>query len=103
MVTVQDKNGCGLDTEEVHLLNYANFFTPNGDGYNDNWHVEFAESEPKFEAKIFDRYGKLLKVLGNIVFWDGTVNGKLLPSDDYWFCVTRNDGKIYKGHFALKR
>lgn len=103
IVTVKDKNGCGWDTKEVHLLNYAKFFTPNGDGYNDNWHVEFAEFEPNFEAKIFDRYGNLLKVLDNIGFWDGTVNGKLLPSDDYWFYVTRNDGKIYKGHFALKR
>ena len=35
--------------------------------------------------------------------WDGNYNGRQLPSDDYWFTVTRNDGRIHKGHFAMKR
>jgi gliding motility-associated-like protein len=35
--------------------------------------------------------------------WDGIHNGKLVPSDDYWFVVKRQNGKEYKGHFTLKR
>jgi gliding motility-associated-like protein len=31
------------------------------------------------------------------------LNGHELPSTDYWFIVTRADGKVYKGHFTLKR
>ena len=102
-VTVRDKKGCGIATKEVYLLNYPKFFTPNGDGYNDNWNIQFSQFEPTFEVKIFDRYGKLLKVMNKTEFWDGTFNGKLLPSDDYWFYVTRYNGRIHKGHFAMKR
>jgi gliding motility-associated-like protein len=102
-VTVRDKKGCGISVEQVFLLNYPRFFTPNGDGYHDNWFIQFSQFEPNFEVKIFDRYGKLIKIMNNVEFWDGTFNGKTLPSDDYWFDVTRNDGRIHKGHFAMKR
>ena len=42
-------------------------------------------------------------VLLHSEFWDGTYNGKLMPSDDYWFYVTRYNGRIHKGHFAIIR
>jgi gliding motility-associated-like protein len=35
--------------------------------------------------------------------WDGTFNGNLLPSDDYWFITTLTNGQEYRGHFSLKR
>lgn len=41
--------------------------------------------------------------MNNIEFWDGTYNGKLMPSDDYWFYITREDGEIHKGHFGIIR
>ncbi|NQY07342.1 MAG: T9SS type B sorting domain-containing protein, partial [Flavobacteriaceae bacterium] len=56
---------------------------------------------------IFDRYGKLLKQLDpNGIGWDGTYNGNLLPSTDYWFKLNYiEDGveKEFSGHFAMKR
>ena len=102
-VFVKDKNGCGVVDGEALLLNYPQFFTPNGDGYNDNWSIKFSQFELKFDVKIFDRYGKLIKVMNSSESWDGTYNGRLMPSDDYWFYVTREDGEIHKGHFAMKR
>jgi gliding motility-associated-like protein len=54
-------------------------------------------------VQLFDRYGKLITVLNQNQTWDGTFNGHELPSTDYWFIVTRADGKEYKGHFTLKR
>ncbi|PJJ10638.1 gliding motility-associated-like protein [Flavobacterium sp. 1] len=103
MVYVRDKNGCGIASQEVYILNYPKFFTPNGDGYNDTWAIRFSESEPKLMVKIFDRYGKFIKELNAVSAWDGTYNGHELPSTDYWFVVTRANGKVYKGHFAMKR
>lgn len=103
VVYVRDKNGCGTVNQEVFLLNYPKFFTPNQDGYNDTWGIKFSETEPTINTKIFDRYGKFLKELNAYTSWDGTFNGKELPSTDYWFVVTRANGKIYKGHFTLKR
>ena len=38
--------------------------------------------------------------------WDGTYNGNLLPSTDYWFKVNyieNNQQKEFKSHFSLKR
>lgn len=103
VVFVRDKNGCGTVNQEVFLLNYPKFFTPNQDGYNDTWGIKFSETEPEINTKIFDRYGKFIKELNAYTNWDGTFNGKDLPSTDYWFVVTRANGKIYKGHFTLKR
>jgi gliding motility-associated-like protein len=102
-VTVRDKKECGQDTEQIYLLNYPKFFTPNGDGNNDEWRIKFSQYEPNFEVRIFDRYGKLLKIMNNNEAWDGKNNGRQMPSDDYWFYVIRNDGRIHKGHFAMIR
>lgn len=102
-VYVRDKNGCGIAKEEIFLLMYPNFFTPNGDGYNDTWSIKFSYSEPNLKVIIYDRYGKILKILKNSYPWDGKYNGIDLPSSDYWFVVTRENGKEYRGHFTLKR
>jgi gliding motility-associated-like protein len=103
-VYVKDLNGCGVVSEEVLLLYYPNFFTPNGDGDNDTWRIKFSAFERQLNIKIYDRYGKFIYNLDpNSTGWDGTYNGNPLPSTDYWFVVTRANGKIHKGHFALKR
>jgi len=103
LVYVRDRKNCGIDTEQVFLLNYPKYFTPNGDGYHDTWRIKFSQFEPNFEVKIFDRYGKLLKSMTNQEGWDGNYNGKQMPSDDYWFYVTRNDGRTHRGHFSMLR
>jgi len=102
-VLVRDKNGCGTVTDEVYLLMYPKFFTPNGDGYNDTWKIKFSDSEKNLTIKIFDRYGKLLKEILPGASWNGQFNNQELPASDYWFIVTRANGKEYKGHFSLKR
>lgn len=103
-IYVRNKNGCGIISRNVYLLDYPKFFTPNGDGYNDYWQVNLSIKEPNMIINIFDRFGKLVanyKGLNN--GWDGNLNGKPLPSDDYWFVITRQNGDIFKGHFSLKR
>jgi len=103
-VHVKDIDGCGEITQEVVLLNYPNYFTPNGDGEHDRWHIKHSFKEPNFTVAIFDRYGKLLTTLqSNSEGWDGTLNGIQLPSTDYWFVVNRQDGRELRGHFAMMR
>jgi len=102
-VYVHDKHECGTVSQDVFLLMYPRFFTPNNDTYNDLWKVRSSEFEPGLTVKIFDRDGKLLKELSNNSGWNGIYNGKELPSTDYWFVVTRANGKEYRGHFTLKR
>jgi gliding motility-associated-like protein len=102
-VYVRDKNDCGIVKEDIFLLMYPKFFTPNNDGYNDTWEIKFSYKEPRLKVNIYDRYGKLLIKLNNLTSWDGKYNEKDLPSSDYWFIVTRENGKEYRGHFTLER
>ncbi|AWI25546.1 T9SS type B sorting domain-containing protein [Flavobacterium pallidum] len=103
-VDVKDLHGCPGVSKEVLILNYPKFFTPNGDGYNDKWKIKNSVFEPGMMTYIFDRYGKLITGLEHdSPGWDGTYNGQPLPSTDYWFMVQRVDGKVHRGHFAMKR
>jgi gliding motility-associated-like protein len=87
----------------VDELPYPKFFTPNNDGFNDTWTIDFNYLEPNSSIRIFDRYGKLVKELKNNDSWDGTYLGHVLPATDYWFTVTRKNGSEFKSHFSLKR
>jgi gliding motility-associated-like protein len=106
-VRVYDINGCGQNEQDIIVINYPKFFTPNGDGYNEYWNVIGLENQPNAKLYIFDRYGKLLKQLStNGQGWDGTFNGQQLPSTDYWFTVEYSNGssqKIFRAHFSLIR
>lgn len=103
-VFVRDKQACNATGRVVPLLYYPKFFTPNGDGYNEKWRIEFSSLEPKLQVYIYDRFGKLITGFpSQSEGWDGTFNGNPLPSTDYWFVVVRQDGRIHKGHFSLIR
>lgn len=103
-VYIRDRNGCGVYIEELFLLRYPKFFTPNNDTENDYWQLYNANKELLNKLYIFDRYGKLLIELDpRSVGWDGTYNGLQMPSSDYWFMLERQNGKTYTGHFALIR
>ncbi|GAA4884668.1 hypothetical protein GCM10023311_03910 [Flaviramulus aquimarinus] len=79
------------------------FFTPNNDMRNDYWIVPNTSNQV-LHISIYNRYGKLLKQIGNIsAGWDGTFNGSLMPNDEYWYLITYRNGKILKGHFSLIR
>ncbi|WP_073355656.1 T9SS type B sorting domain-containing protein [Flavobacterium xanthum] len=105
-IYVKDLNGCGIAIQEVALLGIPAFFTPNQDGYNDYWNVQGINNTFNSATKIhiFDRYGKLISLLNPLSQgWDGTYNGQALPSDDYWYNIALEDGRVFKGHFTLKR
>ena len=105
-IYARDKNGCGISELTISIVGFPQFFTPNGDGYNETWNVQGIGSgfQTDSDIFIFDRYGKLLKQLGpDGTGWDGTYNNAPMPSSDYWFQVTLEDGRVFRGHFTLKR
>ncbi|MGL2967635.1 T9SS type B sorting domain-containing protein, partial [Flavobacterium sp. XGLA_31] len=85
---------CGVQTiENVETIDYPHYFTPNGDGYHDTWNIQGLVNQAGAKIYIFDRYGKLLKQISpTSPGWDGTMNGHLLPADDYWFTVDFLEG-----------
>lgn len=101
VVYVRDKFGCGITTQNILVLDYPRYFTPNGDGINDIW---FIKNLPNAKISIFDRFGQLIyQFSGNQNGWNGKLNGKELLSDDYWFSLELEDGTTIKKHFTLKR
>lgn len=102
---VREKNFCGFDQKPFVAVSYPEFFSPNGDNINDNWYIKGANNFPKAQVSIFDRFGKIITVLNTTnLFWDGTLNGKRLPADDYWFIAKINEAfPEVKGHFSLIR
>ena len=106
---VEDSKGC--TAQEVFYVDYVDidiprFFTPNGDGENDTWSPRNTQQYPNILTQIYDRYGRLLKELSRAETWDGTYNGKALPTGDYWYIITlgeEDDSREFKGHFTLFR
>ena len=103
-VYMNDKNGCLPDKKEFFVLDYPKFFTPNNDGINDFWKVNYLQFQPNAIITIFNQFGKIVfNSKGKTAGWDGKYNSEPLPSTDYWFVLTLDGGRIIKGHFALKR
>ncbi len=109
-VTIFDTLGNCTPTKigPIYIINYPNYFTPNGDSFHDTWNIKDLAQQPNSTIYIFDRYGKFLKQIYPAGSgWDGKYDGKDLPSTDYWFSVefmTQSKQKgIFKSHFSLKR
>ncbi|UWX56038.1 T9SS type B sorting domain-containing protein [Maribacter litopenaei] len=108
-IRVVDANGCvaevDLPFEFTGMLVIPNFFTPDGDQLNDLWQIRNTEFFDEVEVKIYDRYGRVVAVLDKVTGWDGTYDGKEVPTGDYWYVVNAlGDRKTrYVGHFTLYR
>ncbi|CAN1560602.1 Gliding motility-associated, C-terminal domain [Flavobacteriaceae bacterium] len=108
-VMVTDIYGCTNLSTTISIIGYPTYFTPNGDGINDFWNIIGLENQPSAKIYIFDRHGKLIKQISSKSSgWDGTYNGALLTTSDYWFTIEyieplTTDLKIFKSHFSLKR
>lgn len=108
-VTVTDANGCeataSIFMEHIDVC-ISNYFTPNGDGVQDDWGPGCTEQYPNLTFDIYDRYGRVIATLGVGQKWDGTYRGNELPSGDYWYVVKlndANDSRDFVGHFTLYR
>ncbi|WP_160316420.1 T9SS type B sorting domain-containing protein [Flavobacterium akiainvivens] len=102
-------SGCGLTViENIPVIFYRKFFTPNNDGVNDFWYIDDFDAFANCTVYIFDRYGKLLKELyPKSSNWDKKAwDGNNMPAGDYWFSIIfiYNGSQFeYKSHFSLIR
>ena len=101
--------GCTVsDTMFVKLLLspiVPNAFSPNGDGINDRWRIQYLESYPGATVDVYNRYGQLVfSSIEYSVDWDGTVNGKPLPIGTYYYVINPKNGrKIISGSVTIIR
>lgn len=92
VLMVTSATGCiSYDTLLVTVLPKINFpdgITPNGDGKNDVWVIDFIEEFPNNVVEIYNRWGELLfHADGYLQNWDGTYNGKELPIGTYYYII----------------
>lgn len=110
-VTMRDIHGCGEVRENIVVVGYLASFSPNGDVLNERWQIQGLSELNSPVVTIFDRYGKMIKQMTELdAGWDGNLNGKPLPSTDYWFKLSyvdangnRVNAKYLQSHFSLKR
>lgn len=92
-VFVTDASGCTFkDSINVIYskdLKIPSGITPNGDGVNDVWEIDFLEDFPRATVMIYNRWGELLyeQKNGYSVSWDGTYEGKALPIGTYYYVI----------------
>lgn len=111
-ISITDVNNCTNASKSVMIFGYPKYFTPNGDGKNDFWNINYSDINQKTKVSIYDRFGKLITQLNAQTHgWDGTYNGKMMPSDDYWFLIEFQDynekkeliWQTFKSHFSMVR
>jgi gliding motility-associated-like protein len=70
-------------------------FSPNGDGINDYWEWSNTELFRGSRLVIFNRHGqKIYEVTSYDNTWDGSVDGKPLQEDAYYYVITSNQGEL---------
>jgi gliding motility-associated-like protein len=76
-----------------------NAFSPNGDGKNDVWKLEFIDLvNPEAEIVIMNKWGQtIFESIGYSDPWDGTLGGELVPEGNYYYIIKLSDEEIYKG------
>ena len=108
-IRVVDAQGCMVEVvfpfDFEGMPDFPDFFTPDGDGLNDEWFPENREFFPNIEVIIYDRYGRVVAELDQVRKWDGTYEGSPVPTGDYWYVVNANDTEKqqFVGHFTLYR
>ena len=85
----------------------ANHFTPNGDGFNDEWIVNNTQYFPNFELTVYNRWGQtVLQQTQLYIPWDGKSHGITLPDATYYyiFYFDKSDKTKYlKGDVSILR
>ncbi len=92
-------------TEDMDCFNIPNTITPNSDGINETWNLDFSNySDLKLE--IYSRWGRLVWSSSDlIIHWDGTsLEGKHLPAGTYYYILNLNgDEKTQTGPIIILR
>ena len=118
-VDITTEGGCVLsDTATVHVNDcqkcepiFPNAFTPNGDGYNDAFHLLGGCDFTEFSLGIYNRWGEeVFRSANSIAAWDGTFRNAPCPAGVYTFLASgthamSDDGKPVQvsGNVTLMR
>ena len=91
-VNVTTTEGCkGKDSlllKKKDKLFIPNAITPGVNEINAYWGIKGTENYPDLDIKVFNRWGTLVhEQKGYSTPWDGTINGKALPTGTYYYVI----------------
>ena len=80
----------------VYKYIIPNFFSPNGDGYNDTWNFDIALTHPRAIVQVFNRWGQIVWMSnpGYPEKWNGLDSRGRRAADDGYQYVIIEDGKV---------
>lgn len=110
-LTVTTANGCedkicdSVIIEEISLLDIPNAFSPNGDGFNDEF-LPINYGMADYELTIYNRWGEIMfNTSSSNKGWDGTYEGKVQEIGTYVYVLSGkgvDNIQYYKqGNFTL--
>ncbi|MFN5020861.1 MAG: gliding motility-associated C-terminal domain-containing protein, partial [bacterium] len=96
------------DTVQVIVLSAVdipNTFTPNGDGINDTWKIQFLAQYKNCTMEVYNTSGQIIfQSEGYTTAWDGTRNGVPMPTGTYYYVIDLGDGsKRRTGYVTILR
>jgi gliding motility-associated-like protein len=107
-VTVVDANGCSSSdnvnvnfNSETCEVSAPTAFSPNGDGNNDYYKVDFLCPPLSFHLTIYDRWGEKIFESNDVEKkWDGTIKGKPAEAGVYIYVIK---SEIKKGESIVSK
>ena len=97
-LAVTGKGGC-MVTDDMYvdvlkIPRIPNTFSPNNDGINDFWEIQYLDEYTSQHTQVFTRAGqKLFESRGRYIAWDGKYKGKNLPMDTYYYIIEPGSGR----------
>lgn len=89
------------------LPNASTNFTPNGDGFNDEWAIGGLDYHPDFELFVYNRWGQEVHQQKRTYNpWNGTSYGLPVPDGTYYYILYLSKGdrkKFVKGDVSILR
>ena len=103
-VYVKSKTNSCTAMAQTAVLFVPNVITPNDDGINDEFKIQFIEFFSNSSLVIFDRFGQEVFSSKNAgtMNWDGRKNGRNLPTSTYWYQIDVEEGNSRTGWILLK-
>jgi len=99
-LTVTGRGGCVAPSDKVFIKvlkapRIPNTFSPNGDGINELWLIDYLDTYPNCRVEVFTRTGQLVfrSTGGYKKPWDGKLGGKPLPFDTYYYIIEPGNGR----------